>query len=152
MLEHVAIQRIHGGIIDVWLEHPLAQVVEHHDTGHPAQPAEGLLVQFGPRLRAGAEHQQANRLAAVAERQHEYPCAPVLAAVRLADHGKSAASDREFSARRGLDSRAGLRQLLPTELTNESLDALICAGETIAIHQILPDGLGIANSGKPSFR
>jgi len=71
VLEHVAVQRIDGGIVDVWLEHPLAQIVEHGDPCHPAQPAKGLLVQLSPRLRAGAEHQQANRLAAVAERQHE---------------------------------------------------------------------------------
>jgi hypothetical protein len=32
-LEHVAIKRIDGGIVDVWLEHSLAQVVEHHDAG-----------------------------------------------------------------------------------------------------------------------
>jgi hypothetical protein len=25
--------RVHGGIVDVWLGHPLAQVVEHHDAG-----------------------------------------------------------------------------------------------------------------------
>jgi streptogramin lyase len=31
VLEHVAIKRIDGGIVDVWLEHSLAQVVEHHD-------------------------------------------------------------------------------------------------------------------------
>ena len=71
VLQHVAVQRIDGGIVDVWLEHPLAQIVEHDDPGHPAQSAEGLLVQLSPRLRTGAEHQQANRFAAVSQRQHE---------------------------------------------------------------------------------
>jgi hypothetical protein len=71
VLEHVAVQRIDGGIVDVWLEHPLAQIVEDDDPCHPAQPAKGLLVQLGPRLRTGAEHQQANRFAAIAKSQHE---------------------------------------------------------------------------------
>ena len=79
VLEHVAIQRIDGGIVDVGLEHALAQVIEDHNAGHSAQSAKGLLVQFGPDLRTGTEHQQANRLAAVAQRQHKQPCAPVLA-------------------------------------------------------------------------
>ena len=35
MLEHVAVQRIDGGIVDVWLEHALAQIVEHDDPGQP---------------------------------------------------------------------------------------------------------------------
>ncbi len=69
--EHVAVQRIDGGIVDVWFEHSLAQIVEHGDPCHPAQPAKGLLVQLSPSLRAGAEHQQSNGLAAVAEREHE---------------------------------------------------------------------------------
>ena len=52
-----------------------------------AQPAEGLLVQFGPDARAGVEDQQTNALAAVAERQHEQARAAILAALRIADHG-----------------------------------------------------------------
>jgi hypothetical protein len=50
MLEHVAVHGVQGGIVDVRLEDPLAQTVEHHDLGHPTQPAKGLLVQFGPDL------------------------------------------------------------------------------------------------------
>ena len=69
--KHVAVQRIDGGIVDVWFDHPLAQIVEHGDSCHSAQPAEGSLVQLSPRLRTGAEHQQANTLTAVTERQHE---------------------------------------------------------------------------------
>src|ERR1019366_4401412 len=42
-------------------------------------------MQLGPNLGTGAEDQQADRLAAVAQRQHEQPRAPVLPAVALAD-------------------------------------------------------------------
>ena len=71
VVQHVAIQRIHGGIVDVGFEYPFAQIVQYRDPCHPAQPAKGLLVQLSPRLRTGAEHQQANRFAAVTQRQHE---------------------------------------------------------------------------------
>ena len=93
MLEHVAIHRVEGGIVDVRLEDPLAQIVEHHDLGHPAQPAKGLLMQFGPDLRTGPEYQQAHRLAAVTEREDEQPGAPVLAGGHIADHGSTAVID-----------------------------------------------------------
>ena len=66
-------------------------------------------MQFGPDLRTGAEHQQANRLAAVTESQHEQPRAPVLAAVRVADHRAGAVIDLRLFAGRGLDHRAGFR-------------------------------------------
>ena len=31
VLEHVAVQRIHGGIVDVWLEHPLVRIPRDGD-------------------------------------------------------------------------------------------------------------------------
>ena len=97
--QHVRVQRVERGIVDVGLEHALAQVVEHDHSRAATQPAEGLLMQLGPGLRAGSEHQEANRLAAVAERQHEQPHAAVLAAVRIADHGAGAVIDLGLFAR-----------------------------------------------------
>ena len=111
MLQHVAVQRIERGIVDVGSEHALAQIVEHDHASDATQPAKGLLVQFGPDLRTGAEHQQANRLAAVAQRQHEQPRAPVLAGVRIAHHGAVAVIDLSLFAGRGLDDRAGFRRV-----------------------------------------
>ena len=60
--QHVAIQRIERGIVDVRREHAFAQIVEHHDAHAATQPAERLLMQFGPDARAGAEDQQAHGL------------------------------------------------------------------------------------------
>ena len=71
---------------------------------------------------------QADRLAAVAERQHEQLRAPVFAARRIADHRASAVIDLDLLAVCGLDYRTSFRPLLPTELADESLDALIAAG------------------------
>ena len=116
---------------------------------HAAQPAEGLLVQFGPGLRTGAEDQQANRFAAVAERQHEQPRAPVLAAVRIAHHRAGAVIDLRLFAGRGLDHRAGFRRLLAAQLADEALDALIAAGEAVDVDQVLPDRHGVAAAGEP---
>ena len=50
MPEHIAVERVERGIVDIGPEHALAQIVEHHDFRRPAQPAKGLLVQFGPDL------------------------------------------------------------------------------------------------------
>ena len=52
--EHVAVERIQRGIVDVGLEHAFAEIVEHDDASGAAEPAEGLLMQFGPDARAGA--------------------------------------------------------------------------------------------------
>ena len=46
--EHIAIERIERGIVDVRSEHAFAQIVEHHDAHAAAQPAERFLMQFGP--------------------------------------------------------------------------------------------------------
>lgn len=69
----------------------------------------------------------------------------------IANHLASAVIDLEFFAGRSLDYRTGVRRLLPTELTNEPFDALIVARETMSIHQILPDGFGVATSVKTHF-
>jgi hypothetical protein len=106
-------------------------------------------VQLGPGLGTGVEHQQANRLAAIAERQHEQACAPVLAAARIADHGAGSVIDRGLFAGRGFDDGASFRRLLATEFADKALDALIAAGEAARVDQILPDGHGVAASGEP---
>jgi hypothetical protein len=71
MSEHITVQRIQRRVIDVGLEHPFAEVVEHDGFGGATQPAEGLLMQSGPGARARLKGQQANTLAAVAEREYE---------------------------------------------------------------------------------
>ena len=105
--QHVRVQRVERGIVDIGLEYALAQVVEHDHARAATQPAEGLLMQLGPGLRAGLEHQEADRLAAVAEGQHEQAHAPVLAAVRVADHGAGAVINLGLFTGRSLDHRAG---------------------------------------------
>ena len=107
--EHVAVERVERGIVDVGRENAFAQIIEDNHASDTTQPAKGLLVQFGPGLRTGVEHQQANRLAAVAQSQHEQSRAPILAALRIADHRAVAVIDLRFFAGRGLDHGAGFR-------------------------------------------
>ena len=97
--EHVAVERIQRGVVDVRREDALAQVVEDDDAHRAAQPPEGLLVQLGPDLRARAPHEQPHRLARVAERQDEEPRPAVLARARVADHRPLAVVDLAFLAR-----------------------------------------------------
>ena len=116
------------------VEHAFAQIVEHDDARTAAQPAEGFLVQFGPDARTGTEDQQANGFAAVAQRHHEQPRAPVLAALRVAHHRTGAVIDLGFFAGCGDDhARAGFRPLGAAQFAHEALDALIAAGEAVLV-------------------
>ena len=149
--QHVGVHGVDRGIVDVGLEHALAQVVEHHHARAAAQPAEGLLMQLGPGLRAGVEDQEANRLAAVAEGQHEQAHAAILAAVRIADHGAGAVIDLGLFAGRGLDHGAGFLGGAAGQLAHEALDALVAAREAAGVDQVLPDRHGVAATGEPQF-
>src|SRR4029077_17450815 len=93
MLQHITVQRVERGIVDVGGEYALAQIIQHYDARAATQPAEGLLVQFGPDPGAGPEYQQANRLATAAESQHEQPRAAVLTAEWVAHHRAGAVVD-----------------------------------------------------------
>jgi hypothetical protein len=149
--EHVTVERIQRGIVDVRGEYAFAQVVEHHHVSNPAQPAESTLMQFNPDARTRAKGEQAYRLAAVAERQHEQPRALIAAAGRFADHGAAAVVHLRLFAGRCLDHHTGLRRPGTTEFANEALDALVGPTEAVIVHQVLPDGLGIAALAEPEL-
>src|SRR6266481_4597970 len=108
-------------------------------------------MQLGPGLRAGLEHQEADRLAAVAEGQHEQTHASVLAAVRVADHGAGAVINLGLLTNRRLDHRAGFLGRAAEQFAYEALDALIATGEAAGVDEILPDGHGVAAAGEPQF-
>jgi hypothetical protein len=91
--QHIAVERIKGGIVEIRLEHALTQIIEHHRAGAAAETAKGFFMEFGPGLRTGTKDQQANGLAAVTEGQHEQPSAPVFAGLVVAHHGTGAVID-----------------------------------------------------------
>ena len=119
--KHIAVERIERGIVEVGLEHAFAQIVEHYDPWAAAEPAKGFLVELGPGLRTGAKDQQANRLAAVAQRHDEQPSAPVLAAFLVAHHRTGAVVDLGFFARCGQNDADGLRRCVPRSLRTKRL-------------------------------
>jgi len=61
MREHIAIERIEGGIVDVGREHALFEIVEDHDARGAAESTKRALVELGPRLCARLPREQANR-------------------------------------------------------------------------------------------
>ena len=71
--------------------------------------------------------------------------------MRVANHGTSSVIDLGLFAGRGLDYYAGFRRLAGMKLGNEALDALVAGGETVGVHQILPDRHGVTATGEPEF-
>src|SRR3989442_1507579 len=84
--QYVAVERIEGGVVDVRCEHALAEIVEDGDLHGAAEAAKRLLMQLAPAARARRDGQQADALAAVAEREKEEPRAAVLPRYPVADH------------------------------------------------------------------
>ena len=150
--EHVAVERVQRGVVDVRREHALAQVVEDHDPDGAPEPPEALLVQLGPAPRAGLEGQQPDALAAVAQGEHEQPRAAVLPRDRVAHHGPVAVVDLPFLPGRGHDHRVRLGGALAAELPDEAADAGVPPREAVVIDQVLPDRHGIAPPGERRAR
>ena len=48
MSEHIPIERIQSGIVNIGFEHTFFQVVGNHNSGRAAQSPKGLLMEFGP--------------------------------------------------------------------------------------------------------
>src|SRR5215212_12158561 len=69
--QHITVERIEGGVVDVRSEHSFTQIVEHDDPQTATKPAKRCLMQFGPDARAGAKGEQAHGLATVAEGHDE---------------------------------------------------------------------------------
>ena len=107
--QHVAVEGVQRGIVDVWRDHSFAQVVEHDEASDPTQAAEGSFMEFHPEARAGVEGKQTNGFAAVAQCQHEQPYSAVAATGRVTDHGAGAVVDLGLLASRSLDHYAGFR-------------------------------------------
>jgi hypothetical protein len=144
MLQHVTVERIQRGIVDVRSQYAFPQVIEHHHTRRAREPPKSLFMQLSPGLRTGTKHQQANRFAAVAQRHHKQPRAAILASNGIADHGPSAIVNLAFFTWGGFDYRARFRRVIESQLADEALDALVTAGEAAGVHQVLPDRHGIA--------
>ena len=69
--EEIAVEGVHGGVVDIRRQHALAEIVEDDDAHGASQPAKRLLVQLGPGSGARGEEEQPHALAAVAQREDE---------------------------------------------------------------------------------
>src|SRR5438552_1437963 len=146
--EHVAIEGIERRLVDVGAQHALAEVVEDDDGRRPAEPRECPFVELCPDAAARLPREQADALAAVAEREEEEPRAPVLPRRGVADHGAVAVVDLAFLARRRLDDGVRLGGRGAAELAGEAPDARVAGGETVRVDQVLPDRHRVAPSGE----
>ena len=142
--EHVAIERIERGIVDVRREDAFSQVVEDDDADGAAQSTKRALVQLRPDLRARSPHQQPHRLARAAERQDEEARAPVLARAAVADHRALAVVDLAFFAGRGRDDDARLGRRAAAQRHDEAADTRVPRGKAVVVDQVLPDRHGVA--------
>ena len=142
--EHVAIERVQRRIVDVRLQHALAQIVEDDDLDRPAQPAKRLLVQLGPAPRARREEQEPDALAAVAQREDEQPRAAVLARLGMPDHRPGAVVDLAFFAGGRHDDGVRVGGRLAAEREDEAADAGVLRGKAVIVDEVAPDRHGVA--------
>src|SRR5207302_6067331 len=143
--EAVTVEGIQCWVVDVGAQHPFAQIIEHDDLRDRAKSAKRFLVELRPDLCAGAEDQESDGLATVAERQDEEPAAAILAGARITHHRSFAVIDLRFFARCGEDDAAGLGRLLAGEFAHIALHARVTGGETLVADQVLPDRHGVAS-------
>ena len=146
--QHVAVERIERGVVDVRREHALAKIVEDDDLHGAAEAAETLLVQLAPAARARGEGQQADALATVAEREEEEARAAVLARARVAHHRAVAVIDLGFLAGRGDDHRVRLGRPRPAQRHDEAAHAGVLSGEAVIVDEIPPDRHRVATPGE----
>ena len=143
--QHVAVERIERGVVDVGREDALLEVVEHDDADGAAQPPKRPLVQLGPDLCTRPTDQQADGLARVAQGQDEEPCPPVLAGSGVTDHRTLAVVDLSFFGPVRRDDGPCLDGGLLPERRDEAPYACIASREAMVIDQVLPDGHGVAS-------
>src|SRR5690606_23561980 len=84
--QHVGVERIGGGVVNVGTEDAFAQIIQHDQAWSSAQSTEGSLVQLRPDARSGPPDQETHGLAAVAESEHEHAGAAIPAATSIANH------------------------------------------------------------------
>jgi len=147
--EHIAIERIQRGVVDVRGEDAFFQIVEDDDADGAPQPAKGAFVEFGPDLGARSPHEQPHRFARVPQRQDEEPRASVLPRAPLADHRAAVpVVDLAFFAGRGRDDDARLDGRAAAQVHDEAPDTRVARRKAVIVDEVLPDGDGVAPTGQ----
>ena len=94
--QHIAIERIERGIVDVGREHAFAQIVEDDHARAPPSRRNACSCSSAQICALESQDQQPHRFAGVAQRQDEEPRAPVLARCAIAHHRAVAVVDLAF--------------------------------------------------------
>ncbi len=144
MREHIAIERIQRGIVDVRGQDTLFQIVEDDHADRATQPTKRALVQLRPDLGARSPDEQPDRLARAAERQDEEARASVLPGASVTDHRPFAVVDLAFLTGRRRDDDARVRRRIAAQGHDEATDTRIPPRKAVVVDQVLPDGDGVA--------
>ena len=148
--EHVAIERIERGIVDVGNEHAFASDCRARRRAWRRPAGERLVRATRPRCAnwSGSVSRRTDlRLKpSVSTNSRVRRYLPVL---RVAHHGAGAVIDLRLLAGRGDDDDASFRRLRSAPLAHEALHALVAAGEAVLGDQVLPDGPRIPTSAEP---
>ena len=123
--EEIAVEGVHGGVVDVRRQHALAEIVEDDDAHGASQPAKRLLVQLGPGSGARGEEEQPHALAAVAQREDKQPGATVRTGHGMAHHRPGPVVDLAFFPGGRHNHRVRLGEPLAAERNDEAADARI---------------------------
>jgi hypothetical protein len=83
MSQHVAVERIQNGVVEVRRKHGFAQVIRYNHLHGAPEFEECAFVQFSPDASARLKGEKAYALAAVAQRHHKESRAAVLAGLGI---------------------------------------------------------------------
>lgn len=133
------------GLVDVWRQHALAQVVQNRRLRRATESPEGLLVQLRPDLGARLPREQVHRLPAVPQHHREEPRPPVLPRLGIQHQRAFAPVHLALLAGRRDDDRVRLlRRLIPAQRPHVPLHRLVRRGEAVVVHELLVDGHRVA--------
>ncbi len=137
------VHRVELGLVQIGLDHPLLEVVEHHVLAGSTKVAPGLLVQAGPGLLAGLPHHAAKAAPGVAQRHHEQ-ARPAVARGAQNTGGRALAVIHLCLLARGELQAVELLGSTLAQPTGKALDTVVGAGESVLIDQVLVDGHEVA--------
>ena len=137
------VHRVELGLVQIGLDYPFLEVVEHHVLAGTAKVAPGLLVQPGPSLLAGLPYHAAKAAPGVTQRHHEQAWFAVPGGAQHTG-GRALAVVHLRLLRRGELQSVELLGCALAQATGKSLDAVVGAGETVLIDQVLVDSHEVA--------
>jgi len=141
------VHRVQLRLVQVRLDHPFLEVVQHDVAAAAAEVAPGLLVQLGPGLLAGLPHHAPEAAARVPQRGHEQPRAPVDVLARHARERPFAVVDLHLLAGQERQS-VELLGLALAQLAHEPFDRVVRPSKAVLVDQVLVNRHGVASQAQ----